>query len=363
MERARPEATGVQDPVPVLTQPATAAAKTDWVAEVFAAMRDCGEDISIVFGSLGSGAHAKPQWFELQHDQFDGISGLVTLLREHGLRVDAMPTLRGDRRTLARSLQGLWAVLPSLKIRQRTWKQFDGTRPASLRPAGERIAWKLFSSRETATLVAAAQAAEVTVNTYLLHHLDAAVAQRLTPASSGRMWMIPVNLRGAVTRPNPAAPHMAFLGVQAEGVPSAAELQAQITRLRQRGYHWGSWAALHIGRVIGARALRTDYVSREKKHHGWTGIFSNLGAWSVPGSESWIFAPAISRVHPVGAGCVTMNGRMALSIQLHEAFGADAALAQALLDDWAGAVLRTATPAQALQAFSSTTSQQVASYG
>ena len=43
--------------------------KTDWVAEVFAAMRDCDEDISIVYGHKRP-AVTEPQWFELPHNRF-----------------------------------------------------------------------------------------------------------------------------------------------------------------------------------------------------------------------------------------------------------------------------------------------------
>jgi hypothetical protein len=274
-----------------------------------------------------------------------------------------MPTLQGDRRSFGRSLKGLLAALPSLKVRPRTWLRFDGRRPVAFRPVSQRLAWKLFSEEETAAIAVAAREDGVTVNTFLLHHLDAAVAQRLTPASSGRLWMVPVNLRGAVTRPNEAAPHMSFFGVSIEGASTVGALQAQIKRLKEQGVHWGTWIALHAGRLIGAKGLRDDLVKREKQGHGWTGIFSNLGVWNVPGSGSWIFGPAISRVHPVGAGCVTMNGRMALSMQLHDAFGGDLALTQALLDDWTLSILQSALPAQAVHPSHSATLEQVASYG
>ncbi len=337
--------------------------RTDWVGEVFAAMRDSGEDISIIYGSTGPAAPRSPKWFEVQHDQFDGISGFALVLREQGLRPDAVPTLKADRFTLWRGLQGLVAVLPALKTRPRRWHHFNAARPVRSRPVDERLAWKLLTPQETAAIAAAAKDAGVTVNTLLLHHLDAAVTRRLVPLAADRLWMVPVNLRGAVTRPREASPHMAFLGVRIQAPSSLGALQDQVTRLRQRGAHWGAWIALHAGRLVGARGLRADLVKREKKQHGWTGIFSNLGSWSVPGSDGWIFGPAISRVHPVGAGCVTVNGRMALSIQLHDAFGCDLAVSQALLGEWTRSTLQAALPAGAVQASPSTTSQEVAHHG
>jgi hypothetical protein len=315
--------------------------KTDWVAEVFSAMRDCGENISIVYGQKpASSAQEEPMWFELPHNRYDGISGLATLLRQQGCRVEQLPVLRGDRFTWLRALRGLFAVLPALQIRQRQWRQFDGARKVGFLPVRERVAWELFTEDQTQRIAHCAKAAGVTVNTYLLFHLDALVCCHLALSRSGNRWMVPVNLRGAVKRADEAAPHMAFLGVDVDRNGSLTELQARISRLKQRAYHWGAWIILHAGKLIGAEGMRRDVHNREQKNHGWTGIFSNLGVWEVPGGGHWIFGPAISRVHPVGAGCITLNGRMALTLQLHDAFGVGLRTAHGLLQYWKHACLQ-----------------------
>jgi len=315
--------------------------KTDWVAEVFSAMRDCGENISIVYGRKPMASDkAEPTWFELPHDQYDGMSGLAAVLRRLGCRIERLPVLQGDRFTFLRALRGLYAALPLLGNKQRHWQRFDGTRNAEFAPVGERMAWDLFTEGETREIVLEARAAGVTVNTYLLFHLDAVIGAGLTRPDTCRLWMIPVNLRGAVRRDREAAPHMSFWAVDLDPNVSLAGLQAQISRLKQRAYHWGTWILLHAGALLGIEGMRRDIRRREKKNHGWTGIFSNLGVWEVPDAGHWIFGPAISRVHPVGAGCITMNGRMALTLQLHAAFGAGSPTAQALLRDWKNACLQ-----------------------
>jgi hypothetical protein len=91
--------------------------------------------------------------------------------------------------------------------------------------------------------------------------------------------------------------------------------------------------------LIGAAGLRRELRNRDKKNVGWTGMFSNLGVWDMPDSGHWIFGPAVSRVHPIGAGCVTMNGRMAITVQLHEALSVDLQAAYSLLDAWLRACL------------------------
>jgi hypothetical protein len=318
--------------------------RTDWVGEVFAAMRDCGEDISIIYGEkIAVAAGAEPRWLELPHDRFDGIGGLATLLRERGYSVGPLPQLRDDRFSVLRALRGFFAAVPTLTLRRRKWRQFDGNRAASFLPVRERLAWWLFTEEQTRQIASAAKAVGVTVNTYLLFHLDAVIASQLTVPGSRRRWMIPVNLRGAVTREVEAAPHMAFFCVDLDRDSSLTRIQAQISQLKQRGYHWGAWLALNLGRLIGREALRRDLRAKQSKRHGWTGIFSNLGVWEVTGSAPWIFCPAISRVHPVGAGCITMNGRMALTLQLHDAFGADLQTSYSLLEDWRASCLQEPT--------------------
>ncbi len=316
--------------------------RTDWVAEMFSALRDCGENISIVFGHKdGSSAQSNPHWYELPHDQYDGMSGLATLLRKQGFHVEKLPELRGDRFTFFRGLRGFFRVLPAVKVRRQPWQQpFNWTRKVSFLPVKQRVAWRLFTEEQTRKIASAAKAAGVTVNTYLLFYLDKVVSARLTPPSAARRWMIPVNLRGAITRHSELSPHMSFLGVDIDREMSLNELQALINRLKERAYHWGMWILMQLGRLLGAEGMRKDIRNREKLGHGVTGMFSNLGAWYVPDSGHWIFCPAVTRVYPVGAGCLTMNGRMALTMQLHDALGQDLETAYVLLDAWTRACLQ-----------------------
>jgi hypothetical protein len=329
--------------------------KNDWVAEMFRALRDCGEDISIVFGQAQDAperaAGAEPRWFELPHDQYDGVSGLGELLRGQGLHVERLPTLRGDRLTFLRGLRGLVTILPALAVRRQHWKfEFGWTRDAGGLPPSGRVAWRLFTREQTERIIAAAAAAGVTVNTSLLFHLDAAVAAELTGTQAPRRWMIPVNLRGAVRRDADLPPQMSFLGVDIEQDASLHGLQATIDRLKASAYHWGMWIMLHLGRLLGVQGMRRDIRKRERQQHGVTGMFSNLGVWNVAGGGHWIFCPAITRVYPVGAGCITMNGRLGLALQLHDALGKDLRTTQALLEAWSRACVqeRAATAAESV---------------
>jgi hypothetical protein len=315
--------------------------KIDWVAEMFAALRDCGENISIVFGEERAlAAGGKPRWFELPHDRYDGVSGLAHLLADGGTDPGRLPEWRGDRFTLFSGLRGFFAVLHALPVRRQQWKSaFHWTRQVACRPVEQRVAWRLFTQEETARIIDAARAARVTVNSYLLFHLDRVVSAELVAPGAGRRWMVPVNLRGAVLRPSVQAPHMSFFGVDLEGDVSPRAVQLRVDRLKQRRYHWGMWILLHLGRLLGKEGMRKDIRKRERQKHGVTGMFSNLGSWNVDGAGGWLFCPAITRVYPVGAGCVTVNGRMALAMQLHDALGRDLHCTWSLLNTWSHACL------------------------
>ncbi len=313
--------------------------KTDWVAEVFSAMKDSGEDISIVYGYVNESANPeRAHWFEMQHNEFDGIAGLACLLRHHGHLVERLPELKNDRLTFVRGLRGVLSVLPEIKSRQRQWRQFDASKKAGKQSVNDRVAWHSFSARETQDIVKAAKNAGVSVNTFLLHHLDAVVKQ-LTPPATVRRWMLPINLRGAVTRERERMPHMAFLGVDLDDGASPLDAQSRIDALRAKAYHWGVWLLMKAGRLMGKEGMRRDIAKREAQQHGWTGIFSNLGNWDIDGAHNWLFCPAISRVYPVGAGCITMNGRMALTLQLHDVLCENLLTSNSLLTAWRHACL------------------------
>jgi hypothetical protein len=311
----------------------------DWVAEMFRALRDCGEDIAIIFARLDDEANGKtsaPLWKTLAHDEYDGVSGFSALLAQMGVSPGAMPVLREGRASWRRRARGLLAVLRMMPVRRQRWRlSFDWERRVSFLPPHMRVAWTLFDAAQTAALVSAAKSAGVTVNTLLLHHLDTAVrAQWVAPGADTR-WMLPVNMRGAVTRPASNPPHMSFLAADLAAMPpTLPELQGHIDRALSTAQHWGMWSLLQLGRVLGEKGMRADIRKRERQGHGATGMFSNLGVWNTEGAGHWLFCPAITRVYPIGAGCITVNGRLALTLQLHDALGGSLDSAQATLDDW-----------------------------
>ena len=71
------------------------------------------------------------------------------------------------------------------------------------------------------------------------------------------------------------------------------------------------------------------------------GSFSNLGDWdpekAISQSEcegTWLFAPPVLRCQLVGAGCVTFQNRLSLTIQAHPDLTNDSSVPEAWIQNW-----------------------------
>ncbi len=71
------------------------------------------------------------------------------------------------------------------------------------------------------------------------------------------------------------------------------------------------------------------------------GSFSNLGDWDAEKNfantgcaGSWLFAPPVLRCQLVGAGCVTFQNRLSLTIQAHPDLTTSPSVPKAWLQNW-----------------------------
>ncbi len=125
---------------------------------------------------------------------------------------------------------------------------------------------------------------------------------------------------------------------------SATQVHASIRERLREGAHWGTSDCVEAARSQGLegarRELRVDY---DRPGHAWfPATFSNLGDRTIAGCaprHHFFFAPPVSVVLPIGAGSVGWGGRVALTLQLHAALGADSALAQRLVVAWRSLLL------------------------
>jgi hypothetical protein len=85
--------------------------------------------------------------------------------------------------------------------------------------------------------------------------------------------------------------------------------------------------------------IQEELRTRDKHHR--IGMLSNLGSWPAPeehGGDSrgtWYFAPPSYTSAPFAAGCLTWNGRLSLTTQIHPALRLHARDLDAIMNGWA----------------------------
>lgn len=305
----------------------------------FNAAEDLGEYIGIRFGQV-VGQNAC-EWTFLPHTEFDGIGGLAKLLRERGATLARLPQIKHYSSkswiSLARSIPKY--LSPRKKV------QFDDvTGPRRLSTSSEppsAVGWHVFDEGTTVQIRRVCRKAGVTVNSFLLKHLTKAIRPSLKDHSSTVPWMVPVNLRGGVTRSRDTENHSSYVGVHIHSYDTVYDVHRTIYKALGRGEHWANWIAYESGALL-TRGMKRYLISIERCMSQWNvGSFSNLGDWDagkqisrITSEGSWLFAPPVLRCQMLGAGCVTFQNRLSLTIQAHPELTVDSEIPKRWVQAW-----------------------------
>jgi hypothetical protein len=159
------------------------------------------------------------------------------------------------------------------------------------------------------------------------------------PGTGELHWVVPVNMRGVDERRPPTANQASTLELCFPVTSGPKEIDALFQRERGRLAHWGVWQLLSLLRCLGSAVIRraARHEAGIEKH----GSFSNLGSLRAQPSsaaesspEWWLAFNTVQRSRPVGAACLTWNGRLAITLQLHPVLSRDPATAHAWLLAW-----------------------------
>lgn len=305
-------------------------------------MEAIGDPSPIQFGQVRGAA---VEWTDLPHARFDGVGGIAHLLRARGLKVSPLPT--ATRLERPGFWSRVWGVLrhdPSGDKKPRVaWKSFDpGRRQQGPKPPP--AAWRLLTKEQTDRLAARAEAEGASTNSVLLAALDGVVAPRLTANEAPSLWMVPVNMRGPVTRPRDTQNQSSYLPVSVPRGASPAVVHAEVKRLLADRVHWSVWFQVESGRWVGRKfyekAIRSYYA---RPGHPWLGAFTNLGAWPLEGDESppgvddvdgWLVAAPVFKTIPLASGVMTWKGRLGLTLRAHPALTEDQTQVEGWLTAW-----------------------------
>ncbi len=312
-----------------------------------------GEYVGIRFGHIPRGK-LEPEWTFLSHKEFDGIGGLADLLRGRGAHLERLSQIKHPSTPSAFACVRL---LPRfLSPRQRlSWARTElgtssGAESNPGRPPHEGkggpptgVAWHVFDEAMTLKMRHVCRTSGVTVNSFLLKHLTKAIRPYLADQSSGIPWMVPVNMRGKVTQERDTANHSSFVTVRINSYETARDVHRQIYAALSRGEHWANWYSYQLARVL-SNGMQRFLIANELATASWhVGGFSNLGDWDPNGEigaegclGDWLFCPPVLSFQVVGAGCVTFQNRLSITLQTHHSLSSSPALARA----WVGAWLR-----------------------
>jgi hypothetical protein len=297
--------------------------KADPMSSWFRAAEDLGEYIGIRFGQILPGKTA-PDWYFLPHTEGDGIGGFAELLRARGAHLPRLPQIRHPALPSAWRLSRTWATYAAPR-RAVKFGEIEGKpgKSSSTQPP-QALAWHVFDEETTIRVRRLCRRQHYTVNSFLLKSLTKAIRPSLLDESSVVPWMVPVNMRGKVVRERDTANFSSYIGVKVRSYESTLDIHQNIYRALGRAEHWANWYAYQSGKFLGS-GLKRALIKSERCTSQWSiGAFSNLGDWdgekqisSSACTTPWLFCPPVLRIQLVGAGVVTFQNRLSLTIQAH----------------------------------------------
>lgn len=259
------------------------------------------------------------EWSFISNCECDGIGGFVRILREHGAEMPSLPQTKHPCQGMIAPLWELWRNRKSNpeSAKRSDWAQARNSPPG---PSSE-VAWHLFSEKETKELLEKCRREGVTVNSFLLKQLDQAIRPDIQKPNAVIPWMIPVNLRGDLEHRDETRNHVSYIEARIQRDDSAKTIQVQLQQRLKRGEHRANYLILGIGRFL-SHETKVKIIQKDRaKPAGNIGVFSNLGVWdpekTIDTRDSWLFCPPVVKGQLLGAGCVTFQGRLGLTIQGH----------------------------------------------
>src|SRR5579862_7109678 len=318
-----------------------AKSKTDPISPWFFICEELDDFVGIRFGRVAPGTN-EPEWMFLRHMDFDGVGGFAELLRRGGADLPRLPQIKHPANpswfSLIRALPKF--LQPRKRVKWGALNRGPVVASSSSQPPLA-VAWHKFDEASTTQIRRVCRKNGVTVNSFLLKHLTKAIRPSLQNESAVIPWMIPINLRGKVERERDTANFTSYVGVNVCAYDSVYDIHRPIRAALGRGEHWANWYAYEVGRLA-SKGVKKYLMRNELAMSQWNlGAFSNLGDWdpekTITQSDcegTWLFAPPVLKCQLLGAGCVTFQNCMSLTIQAHPDLTTSSAVPQGWVHNW-----------------------------
>lgn len=310
-------------------------------AKWFSAAEATGDFMGIRYGRKPNASN-EVEWSFVSHIECDGIGGFARLLRQNGAELSKLPETRHPNRHIIKPLWNLmFQKSPSAEHATRedwTLTETDG----KIASPSKAVEWHLFTEEETAQIRQKCRQMKTTVNSYLLKHLDQAVRPNIKRPNLAITWMIPVNLRGDIQYADDTENHVSAIETVISTNDSVEEVQQQIRHRLALGEHRVNRLILKVGGFLPHRAKKHFITKSRNKPEGNIGAFSNLGVWdsekAIESNDAWFFCPPVCNGQLLGAGCVTFQNRLSLTLQAHSSLSEQPELAKAWMERWIAAI-------------------------
>lgn len=302
----------------------------DFVGMWYGARVRLGLDDRMWFGIYEQG-RTTPQWHTRSHRFSDGIGGLALLLREqYGHDCGPLPRGREEKMPHWREIWRQQKPQPQAQGKP-AWRILE---PA-LRDCSSHIPVSLLLSvMQSRGIEQRAREAGVSSTVWLLWTADAALRVTLTAGNSVNDWIYPVNLRGAVHAEDEFSNQCSGFRLRLAQSDDARSLKQQIADCFARHEHWRQWMLLTLGRWVGQRGINFLCRFLQATPGRYTGSYSNLGEWNVPGLDGINANAPGSPAYPVAVSTVLCNGRRTLACRLHPVVGGSPGRAIEFLKHW-----------------------------
>lgn len=276
------------------------------------------------------------EWLFISHCDCDGIGGFAQLLRKSGAKLPPLPKTNYPNNKFIQPLWKRWRkskYIDGIAVRE-DWmlSKQQGTGPSCA------VAWHLFTEEETAKIQYKCRQQKITVNSFLLKQLDQAVRPDIKNPRAKIPWMIPVNLRGDISYDDDTENHVSCIEPLVAANDLSEDIQRKIRNCLNFGEHRANYLILCLGKFLSQEMKIRVIKKNRSKPKGNIGAFSNLGVWdsekSIESDSSWFFCPPVCKGQLLGAGCVTFQNRLSLTIQAHSSLSDRPNIARTWIKRW-----------------------------
>lgn len=291
----------------------------DWAEWLFGSLENDGECVEIQYGEVVGQADVR--WHTRSHAHYDGVGGFAHVVQSlNGRIVGDLPELPSASR-LPCSLDAISRLTALWSEPTAAWNRLPRTGAPQLVVHNRSLAqaWTVFGGERFARLHAVRRTMGASIGGYLLSCLNAGLAPLMSHHEGPALWVVPVNMRGAVRKRRPLSNHLSFVPVPLhEGDSPRVATRLIRTRLAD-GSHWVLYGAASMAAATDCMAPSVSALAERFRGRS-VGIFSNLGAWQVSGLDegtTWVFCPPVTRFLPLSAGAITVDGVLGLMLQAY----------------------------------------------